>query len=83
MSVMECSRTGCTSILCDTYVDGIGYVCNGCQYSFRNRIDNKFHGVQQTSKVLLKELKKFMSGDGVIPKQKKKAITVEEFFKQY
>lgn len=36
MGVMSCSRNGCDSIMCDTYVDGeIGYVCFDCQSEFK------------------------------------------------
>lgn len=35
MSVNKCHRNGCTSILCDTYVDSIGYVCYNCQKEFQ------------------------------------------------
>lgn len=35
MGVMECGRTGCNNIMCDTHVDGIGYICNECQEEFK------------------------------------------------
>lgn len=34
MGVMYCSRPNCESIMCDTYVDSVGYVCNDCQQEF-------------------------------------------------
>lgn len=36
MSVMSCSRTGCDNIMCDTYVEGVGYICYECQEEFKN-----------------------------------------------
>lgn len=30
MSVMECSRKGCTNIMCDRYSATYGYICNEC-----------------------------------------------------
>ena len=35
MGVMSCSRHACDNIMCDTYVNGIGYVCNECQNEFK------------------------------------------------
>ena len=30
MGVMECSRKGCTNIMCDKYSSDFGYICNDC-----------------------------------------------------
>ena len=27
---MPCSRNGCDNILCDTYINNHGYICNNC-----------------------------------------------------
>jgi len=35
MGVMSCHRKCCENIMCDTYIDGIGYVCNDCQTEFK------------------------------------------------
>jgi hypothetical protein len=35
MGVMSCVRNGCDNIMCDTYIDGIGYVCYDCQKEFK------------------------------------------------
>lgn len=35
MGVMSCSRDSCTRIMCDTYVQGIGYICPECQNEFK------------------------------------------------
>lgn len=32
---MSCSRKNCENIMCDTYVDGVGYVCYKCQEEFK------------------------------------------------
>jgi len=34
MGVLPCSRKDCENIMCDTYVNGIGYVCNECKKEF-------------------------------------------------
>lgn len=41
MGVMGCSRSNCENIMCDTYVDGIGYVCYDCQKEFEIYLENK------------------------------------------
>lgn len=38
MGVLSCSRDGCSNIMCDTYVDGIGYICTECQEEFKEYI---------------------------------------------
>jgi hypothetical protein len=34
MGVKSCSKRDCESIMCDTYVGGVGYVCQDCQDEF-------------------------------------------------
>ena len=41
MGVKACSRSGCGSIMCDTYVPEIGYVCPECQREFENYLIRK------------------------------------------
>lgn len=41
MGVKSCSRIRCESIMCDTYVPTIGYVCNECQKEFEAYISLK------------------------------------------
>ena len=36
MGVMSCSRNGCDSIMCDTYIDSVGYICRYCQDEFKS-----------------------------------------------
>lgn len=35
MGVMRCHISDCDSIMCSTYVDRVGYVCNSCQDNFK------------------------------------------------
>lgn len=35
MGVMMCSREGCYNIMCDTYIQGIGHICEDCKRDFR------------------------------------------------
>lgn len=39
MGVMSCSRDGCESIMCDTYINDVGYVCVGCQVEFKEYLE--------------------------------------------
>ena len=81
MGVMRCSRIGCNSIMCDTHVDLIGYVCGECQGEFKNYlISNNIKA--KTSRQINIELKKFMKTE------KSEFInddetSVDEFFKDY
>lgn len=59
--VNECSRKDCQNILCDTYLDGFGYVCGSCQNDFEELIDKKYDdSVELTKSILSKDFKEFM-----------------------
>lgn len=81
MGVMSCSRNACDSIMCDTYVYGIGYVCNYCQEEFKEYL--KTTGMKTTTKQEInKALQVFMeteNGTYDISEEMK----VDEFFNQY
>lgn len=32
---MSCNRIGCSNIMCDTYIETIGYLCASCQDEFK------------------------------------------------
>ena len=36
MGVMACDRKGCDNIMCSTYIDSFGYMCEACKRDFRN-----------------------------------------------
>lgn len=59
MGVMSCHRNDCESIMCDTYVDGIGYVCYECEKEFKYYLISKSKNPQSEIKIK-KNLKKFM-----------------------
>lgn len=42
MGVMSCHRNGCTNIMCDTYVLGLGYICSDCKDEFKTYLENGF-----------------------------------------
>lgn len=35
MGVMSCHRKNCDSIMCDTYIRDVGYVCHECESEFK------------------------------------------------
>ena len=81
MGVMSCSRRYCDSIMCDTYINDIGYVCRECEDEFRKYLkddqiqpsnDNEFKSV----------LKIFMETDKDTYIEKPE-IDVSDFFNQY
>lgn len=78
---MSCSRSDCGSIMCDTYVDGIGYVCFSCQNEFKEYLQAE--GINpQTEGEIHKALKLFMETEkGQFDKGKE--MSVDHFFKNY
>ncbi len=78
---MSCDRRGCGSIMCDTYVDSVGYVCNSCQSEFKLYLET--HGIILKSEGKIKrELKQFMETekDTFV---RGKEVSVDEFFQSY
>lgn len=59
MGVMSCSRRGCCKIMCDTYIESIGYICYKCQNDFEKYVAKK--NVKRTEETLHKLLSKFIS----------------------
>lgn len=79
MSVLSCIRKGCERIMCDTYVDGIGYVCTECQEEFKDYLNTK-NSSNLNQWGIKEELEKFIhTYKGVY----KKNISVSEFFNNY
>ena len=81
MGVMSCSRYGCESIMCDTYVETVGYVCNDCQsefedYSKKNMESNSSEGE------ILRHLKIFMDTDKDSYTEGEE-MSITDFFKSY
>lgn len=81
MGVKTCHRNGCDSIMCDTYVDGIGYVCYDCQKEFKEYL--AINGITtDTEGKIKKELKKFMATEkGEF--EGGQQMTIDEFFNSY
>lgn len=59
MGVMNCSRKNCGHIMCDTYVESIGYICSECNLEFKEYLKN--NGLNPTTEGQInRELEKFM-----------------------
>lgn len=81
MGVMSCHRTGCESIMCDTYVYSVGYVCSGCQTEFKEYATEKDLDVSTEGQINF-ALKEFMNTEkGSYDKGKE--ISIDEFFNQH
>jgi hypothetical protein len=81
MGVLNCYRTNCDEIMCQTYVDDVGYICRECQNEFEDymsRLD-----VGDLNEYTIKDnLKTFMDTE----KGSKKIhppMTISEFFEKY
>jgi hypothetical protein len=78
MGVLACSRIDCTEIMCDTYINDIGYICNYCKDEFKHYFDSN-GVVAATEGNIIEELRKFMSIRKTSNDYDNK-ITVDEFF---
>jgi len=81
MGVLSCSRNACNSIMCDTYVSGIGYVCNECQLEFKDYLSSKDIKAE-TEGDIYRVLKEFMKTQKGYYTQGNE-MSVDEFFKSY
>lgn len=78
MGLMICERNNCENIMCDTYIDDIGYVCFDCQDEFKEFLE----GDDFTEGVIRKALKEFMSTEKETYKEDDKKITINNFFRE-
>lgn len=81
MGVLSCTRHDCPRIMCDTYVDGVGYVCNECQEEFKKYL--LYKGLNpQTEEEIKQALLDFIdTNKGQFDKGAE--ITVDDFFKKH
>lgn len=80
MGVLACSKVGCESVMCDTYVPGVGYVCRDCQERFKEWLKYRV-GYPCTPAELKDDLYEFLSQDKSLENQD--GIDIDEFFKQH
>lgn len=77
MGVMSCSRSGCESIMCDTYILEVGYICYKCQHEFKEYVGGS--ELENESQIISK-LKDFMDTEANQYYDSK--ISIDDFFKQ-
>ena len=79
---MSCSRPGCDGIMCDVYVDGIGYVCWECEKEFKEYLSKE--GIEPETEGDIKfTLRMFMATYKSEYEHSTKQCDVETFFNQY
>jgi hypothetical protein len=81
MGVMQCDRYKCNEVMCHTWMEGVGYVCNECQKEFKsylriNRITAETEGALKRQLPLFMETPKGQYFLG-------KKMSVEQFFGTY
>lgn len=80
MGVMGCSRNGCESIMCDTYINDVGYVCMGCQVEFKEYLEENISCDNESQ--IKESLSVFMrTRKGQYTKGEK--VSVDEFFNKH
>ncbi len=81
MGVMECSRNNCNKVMCDTYIDDIGYLCMDCQNEFKDYLESKDLTGTLPEGILRRELKVFMKTekDSYLGNE----LGVDEFFQKH
>ena len=60
MGVMPCSRKVCEGILCDIYINSIGYVCYECQNEFEIYLEKRYPEEEFTEGKMKLRLKEFL-----------------------
>ena len=78
LGVMKCNRKGCEFVMCNAYIDEIGYICNSCINEFKEHLKSK-NIIYLTKKEYIEELKKFMNTNKSITDK----IDINTFFEKY
>lgn len=81
MGVMTCSRRGCSNIMCDTHISGVGYVCRDCQGEFEDylTIERIPAGTENQIHNALEKFMETRKGDFV----KSEQISVSDYFRKH
>lgn len=81
MGTMMCYRKDCDNILCETYVESVGYICSSCQAEFKEYLVDE--GLNPTTERQIRiELKNFMATPKLnnAIRASRKEMTIDEFF---
>lgn len=77
MGVRGCFRNDCNNIMCDTYIESIGYICSNCKSEFKDYLEENELELKNEYEIT-KELKKFM--ETLKNNCSKDDISVDDFF---
>lgn len=77
MGVRSCSCHDCENIMCDTYVPGVGHICQDCQNIFKEM----YKGQHLTNSEMVYELNKFIAIRKMYRDEVK--TTPEQFFEKF
>ena len=82
MGVMSCSRMGCDSVMCDTHVDSVGYVCYECQTEFKKYLSQQNISINTENDIFLR-LSMFMQSYKGDFNENTDQASVDSFFTRY
>lgn len=74
---MICDRYGCDNIMCDTYISGIGHICDDCKAEFKREFASYVSMDIQVETLL----KQFMHTEPVSSRDGEAII--DEYFNEY
>jgi hypothetical protein len=80
MGVMSCNRNKCENILCDTFIDTIGYICNDCKSEFKDYLNDQNKN-NLTEGEIRRELRIFI--DTIKGNYYKNITDINTFFDKY
>lgn len=72
----KCARKGCQTIMSNTYISGIGYICSNCEKEFKKTLSNVDQNIIVDDNYLKRKLKLFLNNKKV----KKAKTTINNFF---
>lgn len=82
MGAKYCSRNCCDSIMCDTYISQVGYICKDCIEEFKKYVISEQLVLNRNSKVI-EELYKFIMTKKDESIDCSIVINLDEFFKEH
>lgn len=79
MGARECSKKGCDDVMCDTYINDIGYICDECKGEFKLYLESQ-NITAITSTDIKRNLAIFMR---IYKGTHTGKMTVDEFFDEH
>jgi hypothetical protein len=81
MGVKYCGRLSCNNIMCDTYIDSFGYICDECKSEFKEYVKKNNLNLTKEGEIN-RELVKFkMAPKGVFTDGRE--ISIDDFFNEH